>query len=455
MATRREAEKKKRVLVSAQKMAETSTGRASKAFKLPSGVKKFIISEAGTYEFSIVPYEAGPGNPGADEGEMAVGRTYWVHGGVGPNKDTYCCRAKTFNQPCPICEHRQQLMNQSGRDQDDAERIKKLADSMAPRSRQLWNVLNHKKEADGVQIFDFSQHCFGKHLFAKIERKKEYATFADPEEGMSLSVGAEKKSAGSFSFFDCTDIEFEKREPLSPEVQKAAQCLDKLLICPGYDELKAAHLGGPDEDEPEDDKPTRGRNKDEEEDEPKARRSEPAKAERNGHKDDDDEKEDIKAPAFEVDQQVKHNRFGICTIVHISGDGTSLRLKDEEGEIHRGADPEDCVPIEDDDEPEEEEDDLQPTKGKAPTFELGDKVRHKDHGLCEVVKVRTSGLVLEDEDGEIYPNIEPSDCKPATIKAETNGKAKDDAPKRSSKDVDFDEEEDEPEPTPTRGKARR
>ena len=46
-----------------------------------------------------------------------------------------------------------------------------------------------------------------------------------------------------------------------------------------------------------------------------------------------------------VGNKVKHTELGVCEVTHISGDGTSLKLKDRSGEVHMAMAPEDCTVI--------------------------------------------------------------------------------------------------------------
>lgn len=457
MATARQREQRKRAVVSAQRMAETSMGKASKAYKMPPGAKPFIIDKAETYEISIVAYEAGPGNPSADEGELAVGRSYWAHRGIGPNNETYCCPAKTFSKPCAVCDYRGEINNRSPRNDKEAKEQDELVKSLLPKQRQLFNVINHKAKEDEVLVFDYSYHLFGKHLFSKSERRTEYRTFADPEEGHILTVGAVKETMGKNSFYNCTDIEFAKRKPLSDDVQKAAHNLDKMLVCPGYDELKAALHGGTEEDEPEEKPAKETRGRDREEEEPRSRR-EPERngTSKNGHKEEREETQII----FEVDQQVKHIDHGICTIIHVSGDGTSLKLEDKEGNVHRGIDPEDCTLL-DDEEPKDEPEEKPAKGGKAksedPDIGVGDTVKHRKHGECTVVRLKADGIIVETEDGDLEGPI--SEDELTLVKKGKDLSKEEDKPKsRSRRDLDFDDDKadaDEREDKPTRGKARR
>lgn len=46
-----------------------------------------------------------------------------------------------------------------------------------------------------------------------------------------------------------------------------------------------------------------------------------------------------------VGARVKHSELGLCDVTHISGDGTSLKLKDKSGEVHMAQAPEDCTVV--------------------------------------------------------------------------------------------------------------
>jgi len=68
--------------------------------------------------------------------------------------------------------------------------------------------------------------------------------------------------------------------------------------------------------------------------------------------DDEDEKpkgkkkqKTAKECGISLKDKVKHAELGICEVTHISGDGTSLKLKDKSGEVHMAMAPEDCTVI--------------------------------------------------------------------------------------------------------------
>src|SRR5262249_29306439 len=158
-----------------------------------------------TYRLDIIPYEAGKGNPYADEGMFHYERTYFCHKKVGPNEDTYICPAKTFGKPCPICEERTRL----SRDPEADEAVLK---SLRPKERQLWNVFVYDQADKGVQVWDVSDWLFGKHLRAKVQKCEKYESFADPDDGWTLDIGANQESGDGMTWFTFQDIEFLPRE---------------------------------------------------------------------------------------------------------------------------------------------------------------------------------------------------------------------------------------------------
>lgn len=97
-----------------------------------------------------------------------------------------------------------------------------------------------------------------------------------------------------------------------------------------------------DEDEPEEDADDDEEEADEDDDD-------------SGDEDDEDEpkakgkskpkQKTAKECGITVGARVKHNELGLCDVTHISGDGTSLKLKDKSGEVHMAQAPEDCTVV--------------------------------------------------------------------------------------------------------------
>lgn len=329
MANRREQEKRQKKVVSAKKWAsEHESGFSRTSLKIPDGVTMFNIKKAGTYRLDVIPYTVGDGNPHSDAGELHYERTYWVHPRIGPNGDTYCCSAKTFGKPCPVCEARAELARDPSSDD-------KTVKALFPKERTLWNVFHHTEPEKGVQVWDVSDHLFGKHLRNKINNADEsdgYELFADPSEGSTLKIGATEEKGAGMTWRECSDIEFKARkEPISDELLEAATCLDDMPIEMDYDDLKEVFEGRRDVK-----KDAKAVDPDDDDDEPK---------------EDSDLEPVAKKPAskhvnpsvemgLELGMKVLYEPAGICEITKISPDGTSLILEDEDGEMHTSVGPE-------------------------------------------------------------------------------------------------------------------
>lgn len=239
-STRKERERKKSKVASARRAAENSAGKQSKAFKLPPGVQRFREKE-GEYTLAIVGYEAGKGNPDADEGFLACRAKYYAHRGIGANMDTYLCPAQTYGKPCPVCEFRRNLaLEKSWED----ESVKALKSS----ERALWLLVDRNEEKKGLQVLDISHFGFGNLLLEKSVRKKKDAFHShdsSDEGGFDIEVAFKEEKKGGMTFVKATDIDFKERsEPLSDEIIGQVFDLYSCLVCPNFDELKAIFESG-------------------------------------------------------------------------------------------------------------------------------------------------------------------------------------------------------------------
>ncbi len=356
MATRRQ--KKKRERVSAKRRVDDhSTGGGSNYLQVPDGYSFFAV-KAKKYRLDMMSYRVGKGNPFADEGDLHYERTFWVHRDIGPNKDWHLCAAKTFNQPCPVCEYRAKLAKDPNADE---EMIKELA----PKERQLWLPVDLDADDDEKFVWEFSYHLFGKQLDKKIrsgDDDDEYEFFADPEDGMTLRVMFEQSDRGKW--VEASDIEFKaRREQYEESDCDDLPCLDDLLVATPYDKLKALFLQTDEADDDDDDEPKKKT----------SRRKKPKKDPKPAPDDDDDSDDDDDPESEEDDDDIPFEDdedddddddddgpeddetltaeaagleegdkvvFGgddeECEIIRISGDGTSLTLENGEGDIHKG-----------------------------------------------------------------------------------------------------------------------
>lgn len=210
----------------------------SACLRVPSGTPIFRPTP-GIAVIDILPYVTGKGNPYADEGTLHWERTYWAHRGVGANQETILCPRLTFHQPCPICEYRSKLMKE-GTDNEE------LLRSLAPKQRQLFNIIDRKAKDKGVQIWDISYHMFGKLLDARIRNSEEedgWERFFHLEDGWTLKLGMEEKSFGSFSYLEVTTVDFKPRPAsYSEEILEQVICLDACFVQLPYEEIKAMFL---------------------------------------------------------------------------------------------------------------------------------------------------------------------------------------------------------------------
>jgi hypothetical protein len=323
----------------------------------PDDVQLFQLDKPGIRRIDILSYKVGKGNPWAKQGEKHYERTFWTHVNVGPDGKRYVCPAKTVNKRCPICEEWNALQRTGDEDLSEEE-LKKKINSLAPKERQLFNVIDVEARDKGVQIWDFSYHLFGKLLDAELKNADEdedFAFFCDLADGYTLKLGVGEKSFMGRQFREVETISFKARKDYPEEILDDLHCLDDLLIIQPYDKLKALfHQIEVTDDDDDDDEP-----------EEKPRRS---RREKEPEPDDEPEPEPKKESTaddygLEEGDMVSFNDRK-CEIVRISGDGTSITLEDEKGRKKRGVDPADCVKIkeekEEEPEPEpepEEEDD--------------------------------------------------------------------------------------------------
>lgn len=440
------AKEKKRLKVqTADRRIKEHQSAGGKWLKVPAGTTFFNPKETKTIRVTVVPYEVTEkGNPHCDPGYLYGERTAWCHFGIGPNQGSYVCNAKTYNTKCPVCEYRANLMKKGG----DEEQIKALA----PKERQLWNVVDHKAEDKGVQLWDVSYHLFGKFLDnvineAEPEEKDQFRAYVDPEEGCVIKATPIAKPNGrGGTFNEFSNIQLMPRsKPVNKEWLDAALNLDKLVPPVDYDELKKVFLQTEDEaiDDEEDDKDDSD-DDDEDEDDKPTTRSGKAKPKVEEEEDDEEEEEEedddpsAEDMGIEVGVMVTHKKWGTCKVTKVSGDGTSVRVKDKggKGEERNGIAPKDLkvVKADSDDDDEDDEDDDEPALKKP----AGKKPAAKDDNDDEPLDdADDDDEEEEEEEDDDEPVKKPAAKKPAAKKA-----------------ADDDDDDEDVEPAPKRGRGR-
>jgi hypothetical protein len=413
VATQRAKERRKRTIVNAKQMADTSTGFVSKALHIPRDVEQIQVDgKTDVYEWNVIPHEiTSKHNPHGSIGNYAAWRLYHVHSRIGPNGDTFGCNAKNFSDSCPVCEARQRLLKEGMSYKDDE--VKALN---AKRRIMMWVNPNGTQDC---KFLEYSAFLFTDFIDAKIDKFPKYVNFTDPDEGYMLQIGVtEKKEAGFNAFYQLSDIEFKERKPIPESVMDKATTLDDYIVRADYDELKRLlELG----DTPPEEQQERGQNGEHRE----TTTQQPDEQPQDGDTD------------FRVDDEVHHNDLGDCKVVRVSNDGELLTLEDSKGVLHRAVSADECdLLLPDDDQGQ----DNQPAAG---VIEVGVFVTHKKHGLCEVVKLTNGLAVLEDKSGELYNKIPLADL---TLKEESKP-AEQSNGKGDKRDVPFQEEEPNQRPT--------
>lgn len=430
--------------VSARRVVdERKSGFDKTTLNIPEGLMVFQPKQSGAYRLDIMPFIAGEGNPYADAGVPHYERTYFTHRGIGPNNDSYVCPAKTFNKPCPICEARAKLMKDGG----DEEAIKDLG----PKQRQLFLIIDHAARDRGLQLWDVSWWLFGKPLEAKIRNadEGEYDYFADLNEGKYLKIGAEEKSFAGQKFLEFNDIEFkDRKEHYDDDMMEKAPCLDDLLKEMEYDKLKAIYNQTSEEDdEVEDDdvKPVKKGKATTKKTLPPPDDDDDEFEEDDEEEEDTEENEEDEDPTamdkgIEQGFTVQHKKHGVCTVVKVSKDGTSLLLRDAKGKTIPAVSPSD-VDVTDIDEDEEEEKPAPKKGAKKPPVEEEDS---------------------EDEDEDSEDEEEDSEDEEDEKPAPKKGGGKKAPPPPDDDEDDWedeedteDEEEEEDKPAPKKGAKKK
>jgi hypothetical protein len=226
------------VLGTSKRMAEAA---GSSCLRVPKGISLWNIKNAGDEpQIDILMYIAGKGNRFADAGFPTFECTYYVHKAIGPDNRWYVC-PKEWSKgrlPCPICEYQEKL-------KDDPQASPDVIKSFYPSRRQLFNVVDVKNRDKGVQVWDFSYHCFGELLQTYLEKRPEkLKNFCEYEGGMTLTLGPKKEKAKGFEFIDVKMIEFDERRKDydGTEMIQKVRCLEDLVKVLPYDELKKVFM---------------------------------------------------------------------------------------------------------------------------------------------------------------------------------------------------------------------
>ena len=364
MTNRDKQKKEKRYADARRRDREHGGDFVPTSYKVPDGMERFRWKEAKKYRIDVVPYVVGKGthprnsggpNPYADTGEEYYERTFWTHANIGGNpRNHYCCPLKNFGKRCPVCEYCEHNRGD-----------KELYKSLGPKERQMWLFVDRDAKDKGIQIFESAYFMsFGE----QIHEFREGAEDDDPrldfwhlDDGMTLEIKVKEHTWAGGKNMKPVRIDFVPRRGALEIDAKKVPCLDSLLIEKSYEEMEALlNATGS------------GKDKDDESQDSSADES------GEGSQDSDASGTDNEEGSIKVGAMVKHVKLGLCEVVHVSGDGTSLKLEDKKGKVHNGIDPDDCE-LEEEGEPnaldhyeDEKKDKKKPAKEESEDSEVED-----------------------------------------------------------------------------------
>lgn len=207
---------------------------------LPPGVEALKI-DSRTIKLDFMPYEVTDDNhPERNDDEQLArpGDLWWrrpfrVHKNVGPDEETVVC-PRSFNMPCPICEHVKQLAD----DGADREELRPLRS----KGRYLYAVIpiNHKKLDEEVMVWDYSYSLFEKQLDEELENDRSFDRFPGLEDGLTLEIRFREEKFGRGSYWETSRINFlDREEYYTEDILDDVPNLDECLKVLSYKELEA------------------------------------------------------------------------------------------------------------------------------------------------------------------------------------------------------------------------
>lgn len=283
------------------RQAEVYTGSGGRgALSLPSGLELFKPPKTGTFTIDVVAFKTTnavdkfvPGLRFSPPNKWHYTSIFFQHGGVGPDRQTVVCAAKTFGKPCAICEARHKMGNDPHPD------VQKAKKELNPRERQLFLVAFHDERAGRIEdpkLWEVSTFNFKKQLdiflaAADADEAESFNRYWHPTKGCTIRITAQEEPSGNGqSFSKFTPVKMRpRREPLPDSfwdlTGSGAYDLYSLVKEPNYKQVHAM-FHGVDADDDEDDRQPQGRTvsrtrDDDDDSEPPKRKPQP--------KDEDDE----------------------------------------------------------------------------------------------------------------------------------------------------------------------
>jgi hypothetical protein len=241
-----------------QRAEENKFTGGSSYIRLPDGCS-FLKPKEGTNRWDFLPYEVTIGGTVHDGktkdvvhtvGDLEYVRTTLVHPYMGADEKSYLC-LRVNKKPCPFCDERTRLSKlPAPKNQDEAKALEKEINTLKPKIKDIWNVIDLDDSGKGVQLLEFSYANWREILEEEIrEGKDEWAGFADLEEGFTVKARFSAETFDGNKFLKCSRVDFDPRDGYKETILKKVVDLDACLIVETYDKLKAIMWGA--EGEPE------------------------------------------------------------------------------------------------------------------------------------------------------------------------------------------------------------
>lgn len=237
--------------------AKQRQGRGAQHLRLPKGVALFKEQPKTRVQLDILPYVVSDKNhPDRDDefeiavpGELWYKRPYWLHRAMGANGDSMVC-LQSVGKKCPICEYRNELLNDGADWSDDT--VKALKPSL----RNLYVVVprSHKNYEEVPHIWDVSQFLFQDFLNEEVEENEQYETFPDLEDGYTLKIRFAEETFAGNKYAKVSRIDLvERNKPIPESILDEVPDLDGVLIIPNTETMEEVFFGGAGTADPDDD----------------------------------------------------------------------------------------------------------------------------------------------------------------------------------------------------------
>ena len=240
--TKEQRRAKAKARTNRQAKADPTSTKSESYLKLPDGIKRFEVKEAGTEIFDVISFEANYNSSHFGEdadivqaGDDVYGRIYGRHV---IDKKYYAC-PQSIDKPCPFCEEEEKLK----KDWDNTKEERKV---LRAQVRFLYNTWQDEQ----ASVYDASAYKFETPLREELKADEANEDFQFLDKGKSLVIRYAEDTYNGKKFFEPKRFDFEDREDLDESVLDEIADLNEVLVFKSYEDLeKILHTIGEDVEE--------------------------------------------------------------------------------------------------------------------------------------------------------------------------------------------------------------